>query len=139
MNPVPNIYIPQHYQRSPRKNIRNNFLNGKKLFPELKYNNNCNINNCCPDGYISYHDVHNICDMDKELKVNLRKCRKLNCWSLPPEDNKRNPHLVFKLTLRVYRQMSGGRFLVSLRELLYSEIILACRSQYQILGRRLAT
>ena len=60
------------------KNIRNNFLNGKKfIFPEFIYNDGLHINVNCLAGYIRWKDLYDIYDLDKELEGHLRKAPKL--------------------------------------------------------------
>ena len=73
------------------KNIRNNLLNGKKfVFPKFIYNDDLHISVHCPAGYISWGDLYNIYDRDKELSGNLRKAPKLSYQALHPCNNKQN-------------------------------------------------
>ena len=44
----------------------------------------------CPAGYISWGDLYNIYDRDKELSGNLRKAPKLSYQALHPCNNKQN-------------------------------------------------
>ena len=79
------------------KNIRNNLLNGKKfVFPEFSFNQ-LNIPLHCSEGYISWGDLYNIFDKDKELKGNLRKAPKLSYQALHPGNNKQSVPLALAL------------------------------------------
>ena len=71
------------------KNIRNNFLNGKKfIFPEFIYNDGLHINVNCLAGYIRWKDLYDIYDLDKELEGHLRKAPKLLYQALHTANNK---------------------------------------------------
>ena len=73
------------------KNTRNNLLNGKIfVFPKFIYNDDLHISVHCPTGYISWGDLYNIYDRDKELSGNLRKAPKLSYQALHPCNNKQN-------------------------------------------------
>ena len=53
------------------KNIRNNLLNTKKLvFPAFNLDKNGIVINC-PDGYITWADLHNIYNRDVDLQAGL--------------------------------------------------------------------
>lgn len=79
------------------KNIRNNLLNAKKfVFPEFSFSHGT-IKIDMPNGYLSWSDLHNIYDRDKELKGNLRKAPKLSYQALHPGNNKQNVSLAISL------------------------------------------
>ena len=80
------------------KNVRNNLLNGKKfVFPPFVYNDNQFINIDFPAGYISWGDLHNTYDKDKELQGNLKKCPKLTYTALHPGANKQSVPLALAI------------------------------------------
>lgn len=59
--------------------------------------NDQNININCPAGYLSWHDLHNAYDQDKNLKGNLRKCPKLSNTALHPGAKKQNVPLALAI------------------------------------------
>lgn len=80
------------------KNVRNNLLNGKKfVFPEFKYNDHLHISLNCPAGYVSWRDLYDLYDRDKELKGNLRKAPKLSYQVLHPGNNKQSVPLALAI------------------------------------------
>ena len=79
------------------KNIRNNLLNGKKfVFPSFKFESG-GIKIDCPDGYISWSDLHRLYDRDNKLQGNLRKAPKLSYRALHPGNKKQNVPLALAI------------------------------------------
>ena len=79
------------------KNIRNNLLNGKKfVFPSFNFESG-SIKIDCPDGYISWSDLHRLYDRDSQLQGNLRKAPKLSYRALHPGNKKQNVPLALSI------------------------------------------
>ena len=66
------------------------------MFPAFKFEKG-NIKVDCPNGYITWGDLHKIYDIDSELKANLRKAQKLTYQSLHPGNKKQNVPLALSL------------------------------------------
>ena len=81
------------------KNLKNNFLNSKKLmFPAFEYSD---FNIQCSDVYVILGDMHKIYDFDKNLQSHLKKALKLSYQVLHSGNNKENvllALLIFEIT-----------------------------------------
>ena len=80
------------------KSICNSLLQTKKLvFPAFNYDKNGVVINC-PDGYITWADLHKIYDGDVDLQAGFKKAYKLTY------------QLIYELLSEGYRFVMTGRF-----------------------------
>ena len=122
-NPYKNIYL---FFDTPHliKNVRNNLLNSKRfVFPQFDYEKD-GIEIYCPAGYLawsSYALVLTLRAQSELIKELLSEGYDFVMTSRLQSDP-------IERRFSQYRQMSGGRFLVSFREVTNLERIIRCRS-----------
>ena len=78
------------------KNVRNNLLNRKFVFPEFS----CNLFRDeihVPAGFISWNSLYKVYEKDETLGGNLRKAHKLTYRAIHPGNNKQSVSLALAI------------------------------------------